>query len=420
MPERLKVLIVGQTPPPYHGQAIMIDRLLRGKFAQVQLFHVRMAFSDNVSEIGRFRVGKLLHLASVIAQMVYHRCIHRTTILCYPPAGPNRVPLYRDLAILMSTRWMFRRTILYFHAGGVSELYPKLSRSLQWLFRRALFNADAAIRISAGSPDDAGALKAWHTYIVPNGIEDEFERFSQQSVASECMEIASAVSRINVHLVSNQRRASNSVAENATHSGTVLLDEPGVSEQPPLRILFVGILSESKGLMVLIEACRLLAEREIAFELQIVGQFNSSEFQQQVRHRIRDLQLEPQIQFLGMLQGDDKWRSFVQADVLCLPTFYESETFGMVLVEAMSFRLPVVATRWRGIPEIVDDAKTGFLVDIHDPAAVADRLARLHTDPALRREMGDQGRKKFLTEFTAECYWQRMEKVFIATAKSSA
>ena len=143
----------------------------------MQLYHVRMAFSDSVADVGKFRLGKLLHLASVIWRIVYRRLVHGAKVLYYPPAGPNRVPLFRDIAILLCTKWMFRHIVLHFHAGGVSELYPRLSRPLQWLFRKALFQADTAIRVSRGSPQDAQALKARREYIVPNGIDDEFARF---------------------------------------------------------------------------------------------------------------------------------------------------------------------------------------------------------------------------------------------------
>ncbi len=148
MPGKLKVLVVGQTPPPLHGQAIMIERLLSGRYARIKLYHVRMAFSDSIGDVGRFRLGKLLHLLSVILRIAYCRIVCGAKVLYYPPAGPNRVPLHRDLAILLSTRWMFRRTVLHFHATGVSELYDKLPRLTRFLFRGALFHADAAVRIA--------------------------------------------------------------------------------------------------------------------------------------------------------------------------------------------------------------------------------------------------------------------------------
>ncbi len=385
----VKVLVVGQTPPPWHGQAVMIDRLLRGNFERVRLYHVRMKFSESIDEVGRFRIGKLFHLVGVIARIVYHRVVHGTKVLCYPPAGPNRVPLYRDLMILSATRWMFRRTVLHFHAGGVSQLYPQLSRPMQWAFRRALFGADAAIRISHGSPPDAEALQARREFVVPYGIEDESPRFARQRLAPR----------------------SSGAPHNASNAAATAL-----CEADPLRILFMGILRESKGLMVLVEACGQLAARGVPFELQVAGRFQSPAFETKTRQRIGELGIQRQVTFLGELVGDAKWKAFVRSDVFCLPTFYEAETFGIVLVEAMSLGLPVVATRWRGIPEIVDEGKTGYLVETHDAAAVAERLEHLQADPALREQLGAAGREKFARDFTVEKFWQRMEQIFLETA----
>ena len=87
----VKVLIVGQTPPPYHGQAIMIERLLRSHTNSTRLYHVRMQFSDSIDEIGKFAWAKITHLIWVIGRIFYYRLFHGVKILYYPPAGPNRV-----------------------------------------------------------------------------------------------------------------------------------------------------------------------------------------------------------------------------------------------------------------------------------------------------------------------------------------
>ena len=386
----VKVLVVGQTPPPWHGQAVMIDRLLRAQYERVRLYHVRMAFSDSIDDVGRFRLRKLFHLLGVVLRIAYHRVVHGTKVLYYPPAGPNRVPMYRDLVILLSTRWMFRRTILHFHAGGISELYPQLSRPIQWLFRRALFGADAAVRISHGSPPDAIALEAKREFVVPYGIEDAPVRFENRRSVHR-----SIVNRSNV----------------ASPSGSV-----AVCEAAPLRIFFMGILRESKGLMTLIEACGQLVARGVPFELRVAGRFQSADFETAVRRRIVEFGISQSVTFLGELVGNAKWDAYANSDVFCFPTYYEAETFGIVLVEAMSVGLPVVATRWRGIPEIVDEGQTGFLVAPHDIWAVAERLEQLHSDPALREQLGAKAREKFLSEFTVGMFWQRMEQAFLETA----
>jgi glycosyltransferase involved in cell wall biosynthesis len=375
MSDKLKVLVVGQTPPPFHGQAIMIERLLKGEFARVELRHVRMAFSDSIGEVGRFRFAKVLHLASVILQIIWQRIAHRTTVLYYPPAGANRVPVYRDIVILCCTRWLFRRTVFHIHATGVSQLYPKLSPFIRFLFRRALFHPDAVIRIAATGPNDAELLAPKVNYVIPNGIDDDGGRFSSPS----------------------SRQTSG-------------------DSNSPLRILFVGFLRESKGVLDLVEACGQLKQRGVPFKLAVMGQFQSPEFETLLKARIEQFQLGQQIDFLGLLTGDAKWQAYANSDVLCFPTFYEAETFPTVLLEAMSCGLPTVATRWRGIPEIVDDSITGYLVEPRDCLAVANRLAELQISPDLRSRLSTAARQKFLDQFTVERFWKRMEDAFVEVA----
>ena len=241
MSQVTKVLVVGQTPPPYGGQAIMIERFVNTPLEDVELIHARMGFSANMNEVGRVRLSKVIHLFGLIARIMYYRVVRGARILYYPPAGPDRVPMYRDVITLLATRWMFAKTIFHYHAGGVSELYAQLPRWQQWLFRRAYFRADAAIRISELTPEDGKLLDAHREYIVPNGIDDP------------CPE--------------------------GKLSRAVL----AAIEGRPLRILFVGILRESKGLLVLIEACGRLAERSIPFQLEVMGQPHSDEFMARVK-----------------------------------------------------------------------------------------------------------------------------------------
>ena len=78
--------------------------------------------------------------------------------------------------------------------------------------------------------------------------------------------------------------------------------------------------------------------------------------------------------FLGTRTGTRQGRCFLDSDVFCYPTHFESETFGLVLLEAMQFELPIVATRWRGVPSSVEDGENGFLVPVRDPPRWPTRL----------------------------------------------
>ncbi len=344
--EKTKVLVVGQIPPPHHGQAVAIEMLVTSKLADLQLIHVRMSFSSSMDEVGRFRISKIPHMLSLVARIIYHRFADSVRILYYPPAGSYRVPMYRDMFILICTRWLFEKTIFHFHACGVSELYDRLPSWQRWLFRRAYFGADAAIRISDLNPEDGRRLAAKRHYVVPCGTDDP------------CPEL------------------SVSPSKSAAAGGD------------RLRMLFVGIVSEAKGVMVLIEACAKVAARGVPFELEIMGQWESDDFAARARQRIEELNLGQNIKFLGALTGKKKFDAFRRANVFCFPTHLQCETFGLVLLEAMACGLPVVATRWHGIPSVVDEDRTALLFEPHDSNGLADRLVRLAHDPPLRERMG--------------------------------
>lgn len=369
-----KVLVVGQTPPPHSGQAIMIERFVNYKLAGLQLIHLRMGFSSHMNEVGRVRLSKIVHMFAIIARIFYHRVADGVRILYYPPAGPDRVPMYRDIVILISTRWLFDQTVFHFRAGGISELYDQLPAWQRWFYRKAYFGADAAIRLSELNPEDGKRLRAKREYVIPNGLDDPFPG-----------------------LVVSTTDAAKISAE-------------------PIRILFVGILRESKGVMVLIEACGKLAARGVRVHLDLMGQWRSDEFAVRVQNRIRELDLASHISFLGVKLGDEKYVAYRRADIVCFPTFYNCETFGNVLIEAMASGLPVVSTRWRGIPSIVDDGETGFLVEPQDPDAVADRLELLSSDAELRWRMGRAGRAKFEREYVYSIHASRMQRALLETA----
>jgi glycosyltransferase involved in cell wall biosynthesis len=128
-------------------------------------------------------------------------------------------------------------------------------------------------------------------------------------------------------------------------------------------------------------------------------------------------ELRRRVRFRGVLVGDAKWAEYARADIFCFPSFFEAESFGLAVLEAMSFSLPVVATRWRGLPDIVEDGASGYLVPIRDPVALADRLARLLDAPTLRAQFGQAGRNRFLRNFTLSQHLSAVDQLFEQLAR---
>lgn len=371
-----KVLVVGQTPPPHHGQSMMIQKMLEAEYPGIRLYHARMAFSDDIQEIGLFKTRKIVSLIGLISRMYWLRVRQGTRILYYPPAGPYWVPVLRDVAILLATRWLFNKVIFHFHACGISELYKTTSSFTRLLLRLAYFGPDAAVCASRLLLDDGKALGAKQEFFIPCGVEDEGRG----------------------HL----SRATEARAKRGRH-GT---------------ILYVGWLSEEKGVLTLLEAARRLAERGSRYQLQLVGRFVSPGFQSAVLREVRQYRLEEYVRLMGVLTGEAKSRAYSAADIFCFPSHHPTETFGVVNIEAMSFGLPIVATRWRTMPEVVSDGITGFLIPVGDAASLADRLEQLLLDPDLRERMGRAGRAKFEREFTIDKFRERFGEVFRVVAGS--
>jgi glycosyltransferase involved in cell wall biosynthesis len=368
------VLVIGQTPPPFGGQALMIEALVTAKMDRLRLFHVRLAFSESMQSVGRVEVRKALHLLVVAARTIRLRFRHRPAVLYFSPAGPNLVPVLRDVLLLSLVRPFFPRTVYHFHAAGLSEFLDSTPRWFRSLARAAYGRPDGAIQTSALNPPDGAYLGARRVTVIPNGLAD------------------------------------------AALPGDLGPDASHALHDRKVRILYVGILGESKGVMVLLEAIRILAQDREDFTVRLMGQFTSAAFERAARDFCREHSLGDVVSFLGPLAGASKWDRFRRSDILCFPSFFESESFGNVAVEAMMFGLPVVATHWRGIPDVVDDGVTGIVIPVHDVAALADALEKLIEDPELRSALGKNGRQKYLQEYTIDKHIGRLEEFIQSVA----
>ena len=320
------LLVVGQTPPPYGGQAMIIKRILEMQYDSVHIYHVRMAFSKEMSKkLGKFEIKKMFHLVEVIIKIYYYRFKYKTDILYYPPSGPNKVPVYRDMMVLLCTRWLFKRTIFQFLAGGVADFFTRGNHIERYLFKKSFFYPDVSLRPSEFSPPDGEKLFAKKEFIIPWGNEDNF------------------------------------VASPRNHNAGI-------------TILFVGVLVESKGILVLLEACKLLIIKKYEIKAEILGAFSSEEIKRTINAFIIENNLLNVVNFNGVKTGEQYYTYFTNADIFCFPSFFESENLPVVLIDAMKFRLPVVTTNWRGIPEMVRDGVNGFLVEPRGYLEVAEKL----------------------------------------------
>jgi colanic acid/amylovoran biosynthesis glycosyltransferase len=172
-------------------------------------------------------------------------------------------------------------------------------------------------------------------------------------------------------------------------------------------ILFIGRLVPEKGHAVLLEAAGLLAERGRRVNVTLAG---DGPHRPTLERYAEQLGLASQVSFPGAVGQEEIHAMYADASIFCMPSF--AEGLPGVLMEAMAMEVPVVSTWITGVPELIEDGRTGLLVAPGRADELADALERLLTDPALCRVMGSAARKKVISEFNTESSAEQIHALF--------
>jgi glycosyltransferase involved in cell wall biosynthesis len=169
----------------------------------------------------------------------------------------------------------------------------------------------------------------------------------------------------------------------------------GWADDAPV-VIAAGRIDPSKGHLPLLDAFAIVLRDVPQAKLLVCGTTTTRDgYEQTVSAHAERLNLGPHVVFAG--SRSDLPALFAGADVMCLPT--EGEPFGLVFLEAMAAGLPTVAYRSGGVPEIVQDGQTGFLVSVGDVSGLAERLTRLLKDRSLATRLGAAGKQRATSEF---------------------
>ncbi len=338
----VKLLVLAQVPPPVHGQSIMVRTLLEGlpRTAGLDLHHVDLRLSENHAAIGRWSVRKIIRTFRCTLAAIRAARRHRCDTLYYVPAPPGkRGALYRDCLILACCRPFFRHLVLHWHAPGLGAWLAAGATAPERGLARVCFGRPSlSLVLAEALREDAAFFQSARTAVVPNGIADPAPQ------------------------------APSPAPENPTRFPT----------------LFLGLCSEEKGLFRAAEAV-LAANTRVAapgdqpvFTLTAAGPFPDAA----TAVRFAALcQRHPQVlRHIGFADETRKATLFPAARCLLFPTHYPAEGMPLVVLEALAHDVPVVATRWRALPDLVPP-DCGRLVPVGDADALVAALVDLHVRP---------------------------------------
>lgn len=179
-------------------------------------------------------------------------------------------------------------------------------------------------------------------------------------------------------------------------------------------VLFVGTLTEKKGVEILINAIPKILEKVSNAKFMIVGEGRRKK---SLIKLAGSLGVRDKVSFVGAVDGYALPAYYRRADVLVLPSFFE--TFGIPLIEAMSTKIPVISTRLGGIPEIVKNGENGILVERGDVEALADAIGYLLLNPKIATGMGKRGREIVERDYSLDYIAKKLVLLYSEVNESS-
>ena len=360
-----RVLVFGYLPPPIYGPAITYQALLRSSFPdRFDVTFINLNVVRDFRELQVFNWRKLVLLCRHIGLEFWHLLSQRFDFVFYP-VSLNRNAFLKD-ALLLSIARAFRvSVVLYGHGNGLPEFRRQSPRWLQRLIDKTIRGAVAAtVPGRALRFNFLNHLGEDQVFAVPNGIE-------------------------------------------------VPTPLPAVTK-PPRRftVLYLGNLVREKGVFLILDAIGRVRARRPDAHFVFAGAWWREDDRLEAERLVRERELASCVEFTGLVTGNRKWEIVAGSDVLVFPTYYQYETLGQVLLEAMGAGLPVITTRRAAIPEIVEEGVNGLFVAEQDAADLAEKIVTLANDPALRERMSAANRQKYADFYTIEHYGQRMAAVF--------
>ena len=353
-----KILFIMHMPPPVHGAAMMgkyihDSKIVNGAF---ECRYINPATAASLEDIGKVGVRKLRDFYSLLKRI--RRSVKEfAPDLVYFTANACGGAFYKDFVIVELLKRMGCRIVVHYHNKGVS------TRQDRWLddclYRRFFKGLKVILLAEALYKDVQKYVKREDVEICPNGIPESLDY--------------------------EPKAERNNVVP---------------------HILFLSNLIESKGVFVLLDALKILKERGYSFVCDFVGGETAEIDAARFSHEVEQRGLSEVAIYHGRKYGEEKRVYFEKADIFAFPSYYHNETFGLVNLEAMEHKLPVVSTNEGGIPDVVKDGINGLIVDAKSGEVAADelaeRLAQLIDNPALREQMGEEGYKMFKEQFTLD------------------
>lgn len=369
MSGRLKILLYGTVPPPYHGSAVMIRALLNSTSVNL---HFQLIFQDitdkrDISNIGQWDWRNIWLAFKHGFEFLFKLLFHRPDMV-YVPIALGMPGFLRDCLLIFPAILAGRKLIVHFHNSAFGDFYGTAASPLKWCVRYILTHTTRAIVLGSNLRCIVKGLVAEDRIaVIPNGLDPSpFVRLEAQARQSTYRE---------------------------------------------LRVTYLGNLMEEKGYWNVLEAAAIVAQQEPRVHFIMAGSFYRLDGERRSQAFVKAHHLETAVSFPGIVSGDEKVKLLLDSDLFVFPPIAK-EGQPLVLLEAMAAGLPIITTDQGAIRETVVDGENGFIVPAGDAEAIAEKIILLLRDESSRLQMAQASRERFFSHYTLERWEEDMVQVF--------
>jgi glycosyltransferase involved in cell wall biosynthesis len=363
---KTKILICGILPPPNFGHSMIYKALMESQFVgefDVVFFNMKFWSYEKHKKV---TIAKLFKFIQYYFQFVGLVITKQPDYVLYAISF-DKLPFLKDFVFCLTARILGRKVILHDMGQYLGELDQALSPSMQKLLRLMLKQMSGSIVLGEVTRQVyQGFMDLNRVHAVPGAVADSIQ-----------------------------------LAPDVKHD----------SAGDRVTVLFFSFLQKSKGIWTALQAMPLVVAQNPQVYFKFGGPAESEQFIAEMNDFIKKNHLENHFEYAGYIGDEIKRTEFFRcSDIYIFPTL--RDVFGLVLLHAMSERLPVIASREGAVPEIVDDGQTGFLFPKGDHQALAEKILQLAKDPISRTQLGRAGRLKYEKMYTLDAYAERMIAVF--------
>jgi glycosyltransferase involved in cell wall biosynthesis len=350
----MKVTLWGPLPPPSHGVSLSLREFSAHLSKNNEVSLIKTSPTRGGFTFNKISISNLILFVKLIFLAVFQAVCNRKSIV-YMACATKGPALLRDALVCLVYRLL--RKNMYIHIQG-TEL-----KSKKWFLRKAIsycFSWHSKIYVSEALRDSHEFLNAkGKVLVVPNGCHDYLE---------------------------------------------INIERKKVTQ--PMRLLFLSNFLKSKGIEEFLEVCSILRKKNCKLSIYLCGSYSEDYKKAVLLEKIQSLGLNQFVKFIGPVNEVQKKQTLANVDYLIFPSYKES--FGNVIIEAMSSGVFVITSNTTSAKFILDNGRSGVVLEEFIPAECAEVLMKTTVQPTKYSETIRNARARYLDNFALTAYCENL------------